>query len=52
MADDARAEGFTELALKFEFVAKVEAAHEKRYLKLLDSLKNLQEKDLLEWKVK
>ncbi len=26
--------------MKFEFVAKVEAAHEKRYLKLLDSLKN------------
>ncbi|MDF2888500.1 MAG: Rubrerythrin [Lacrimispora sp.] len=40
MADEARSEGFTELALKFEFVAKVEAAHEKRYLKLLDSLKN------------
>jgi len=40
MAEEARAEGFTELALKFEFVAKVEAAHEKRYLKLLDSLKN------------
>jgi len=40
MAEDARAEGFNELALKFEFVGKVEAAHEKRYLKLLDSLKN------------
>jgi len=40
MAEDARAEGFHELALKFEFVGKVEAAHEKRYLKLLDSLKN------------
>ncbi|NNJ30243.1 rubrerythrin [Lacrimispora defluvii] len=40
MAEEARAEGFTELALKFEFVGKVEAAHEKRYLKLLDSLKN------------
>jgi rubrerythrin len=40
MAEDARAEGFLELALKFEFVGKVEAAHEKRYLKLLDSLKN------------
>lgn len=40
MADDARAEGFLALALKFEFVGKVEAAHEKRYLKLLESLKN------------
>ena len=33
-------EGFPELAVKFELVAKVEAAHEKRYNKLLDSLKN------------
>lgn len=40
MAAEARAEGFTELALKFEFVGKVEAAHEKRYLKLLESLKD------------
>jgi len=39
MAEDARAEGFNELAFKFEFVGKVEAAHEKRYLKLLESLK-------------
>ncbi len=40
MAEDARAEGFDELALKFELVGKVEASHEKRYLKLLESLKN------------
>ena len=40
MAEDARAEGFNELAFKFEFVGKVEAAHEKRYLKLLESLKD------------
>ena len=39
-AKEAREEGFEELAIKFEFVGKVEAAHEKRYLKLLDSLKN------------
>ena len=38
MAEEAREEGFEELAIKFEFVGKVEAAHEKRYLKLLDSL--------------
>ena len=40
MAEEAKAEGFDELAKKFELVGKVEAAHEKRYLKLLDSLKN------------
>jgi len=39
MAEEAREEGFTELAAKFELVGKVEAAHEKRYLKLLDSLR-------------
>lgn len=39
MAREAREEGFPELAAKFEFVAKVEAAHEKRYLKLLEHLK-------------
>ncbi|RKD35183.1 rubrerythrin [Lacrimispora algidixylanolytica] len=39
MAQDARDEGFEALAFRFEFVGKVEAAHEKRYLKLLDSLK-------------
>lgn len=37
MAEDARAEGFEELAVKFEGVAKVEAAHEARYNKLLES---------------
>jgi rubrerythrin len=40
MAQEAREEGFPELAVKFEYVAKVEAAHEKRYLKLLESYKN------------
>lgn len=39
MAEEAKEEGFKELAEKFEYVAKVEASHEKRYLKLLDSLK-------------
>ena len=32
MAREAREEGFEELAVKFEGVARVEAAHEKRYL--------------------
>ena len=41
MAREAEDEGFPELAAKFELVAKVEAAHEKRYLKLLESLKNV-----------
>ena len=40
MAKEAREEGFMELAVKFEGVAKVEAAHERRYLKLLESMKN------------
>ena len=35
----AREEGFEELAVKFEGVAKVEAAHERRYKKLLESYK-------------
>lgn len=39
MAKEAREEGFEELAVKFEMVAKVEAAHERRYLQLLAHLK-------------
>lgn len=39
MAREATEEGFPELAAKFLMVAKVEAAHEKRYLKLLENLK-------------
>ena len=35
MAIEAREEGFEDLAVKFEGVAKVEAAHEARYKKLL-----------------
>lgn len=40
MAAEAREEGFTEIATKFELVAKIEAAHEKRYLKLLENVEN------------
>ena len=40
MARDAEEEGFPELAEKFRLVAQIEAAHEKRYLKLLENLKN------------
>ena len=39
MAREAREEGFEELAVKFEGVARVEAAHEKRYLRLLENYK-------------
>ena len=39
MAREAREEGFEELAEKFEGVARVEAAHEARYKKLLNPTK-------------
>lgn len=39
MAAEAKEEGFDELAAKFELIASVEAAHEARYNKLLESLK-------------
>lgn len=35
MAKEAREEGFLEIAIKFEMVAKIEKAHEERYRKLL-----------------
>ena len=37
MAEEAEAEGFTELAAKFRGVAEVEAAHKDRFNKLLES---------------
>jgi len=40
MAAEAKEEGFDELATKFEGVAKVEAAHEARYKKLLAHLES------------
>lgn len=40
MAEEARAEGFNEIALKFEGVAKIEKAHEERYKKLAEVIKN------------
>ena len=39
MSEEAREEGFEELAAKFELVAEVEASHERRYNKLLESYK-------------
>ena len=37
-ADEAEAEGFTELAAKFRAVAMIEKAHEERYRRLLDNV--------------
>ena len=37
-ADEADAEGFTELAAKFRAVAAIEKSHEERYRKLLDNV--------------
>ena len=39
MAETAKEEGFPEIAFQMEGVAKIEAEHEARYLKLLDNLK-------------
>ena len=38
MAQEAREEGFDEIAEKFEGVAKIEKEHEERYRKLLDNI--------------
>jgi len=40
MAEEAKAEGFNDIAFLFESVARIEKAHEERYLKLL---KNVEE---------
>ena len=39
MAKEAREEGFTEIAAKFEMVAAIEKEHEERYRKLLGNIK-------------
>ena len=39
MAEDAKAEGFTDVAYMFEGVAKIEKTHEERYRKLLGNVK-------------
>ena len=38
-AEEARAEGFQDIAEKFALVAKIEAEHEQRYLKLLQNIR-------------
>ena len=53
MAKEAREEGFEEIARKFELVGKIEAEHEKRYLKLLENLKTSRvfiAEDVVVWK--
>ena len=40
MAEEARAEGFTEIAEKFEGVAKIENLHEQRYLAYAKTIKD------------
>ena len=39
-AEDARAEGFNDVAMLFEMVAKIEKRHDERYQKLAENLKN------------
>lgn len=39
-AQDAREEGFDNIAVLFELVAKIEKEHEERYLKLLENVEN------------
>lgn len=40
MAEEARAEGFEEIAKKFDGVAAIEKRHEERYTELLNNVKN------------
>ncbi len=52
-AKEAREEGFTEIATRFEGVAAVEKVHEERYLKLLANVKNgevFQKGSIVIWK--
>ena len=39
-AEEAKEEGFTEISALFNMVAKIEKAHEERYRKLLEAVKN------------
>jgi rubrerythrin len=53
MAQEAREEGFMEIAAKFELVGKIEAEHEQRYLKLLEKVKGEKvfiAEDVVVWK--
>ena len=53
MAEEARAEGFDDIALQFENVAKIEKAHEERYLKLkgnIETGKVFERDEVVTWK--
>lgn len=53
MAEEAREEGFIEIAEKFELVAKIEAEHEQRYLELLSKVESKRvfvSDDVVVWK--
>ena len=53
MAQEAREEGFNEIAAKFELVGKIEAEHEQRYLKLLEKVQGEKvfiAEDVVVWK--
>ena len=39
-AEEAREEGFTDIAIQMELIAKIEKEHEERYRKLIENLKN------------
>lgn len=53
MAEEAREEGFVEIACKFELVAKIEKEHEERYRALLERVKSdkvFVSEDVVIWK--
>ena len=52
-AEDARAEGFKEIAILFDSVAKIEKEHEERYRKLAENIENgvvFQKDGIVVWK--
>jgi rubrerythrin len=54
-AQVAKEEGFKDVAIAFEFIAKVEAEHEKRYRKLLANVtenKVFEKEDKVKWECK
>ena len=53
MAEEAREEGFDEIATRMELIAQVEAAHEKRYLALLAGIEGgttFKKDEAVKWK--
>lgn len=53
MAQEAKEEGFDDIADRFEHVRQVEEKHEQRYLKLLSNIENdrvFADEDVIQWK--